>query len=575
MAQKLFVHAFVACILLGSVAFLYAPVAGFDYINLDDPDYVTENRQVLSGLNRDSIHWAWTAYHSGHWHPLTWLSLMADVEWFGRDPGAAHVVNVVLHGIGVVVFHAFLVMATRNPWCSAFAATWFAVHPLRVESVAWITARKDVLSGLFLMLTLLAYCAYARRPSLRRYALVAALFGLGLLAKPTLAIVPCALLLLDLWPLRRGDEARPGMREIGRLVGEKVPLLALSAAVLMQTMESQQAAGARVAADVLPLADRLGNVATSYVSYLAKTLWPAELAPFYPLQPVDAAAAGMAVVLLALVTLSAALPAFQTAASRLAALRDPRIVGWLWFCGTLLPVSGIIQFGAQAMADRYSYIPHIGLLVALTWAAAALATRLSLPRGLVAFAALALLVGHGWATSAQVRLWQNSFTLFTHTLAVTENNFMAHFNLGLAFENAGDLERATHHYREAYEANRTWPDALNNYGNTFAWRGEFTTARGYYRAALERRPQYALAANNLATAYARDGLWDDARRNFERAVEIDPDYVEARFALGQVLEIIGDRRRAVEHYALVVAARPDWHEAAAALERLSDAGPRE
>lgn len=571
MTHKHLVPAFVVGLLLGSVAILYAPVAGFDYINLDDPEYVTENRHVLSGLNRDSIRWAWTAYHSGHWHPLTWLSLMADIDWFGRAPGASHVVNVVLHAGGVVVFYCFLLSATRSPWCSAFAALWFAVHPMRVESVAWITARKDVLSGLFLMLTLLTYSVYARRPSLRRYVLVVLAFAFGLLAKPTLAIVPCALMLLDFWPLRRIDQTRSALREIGRLGLEKIPLVALSAAVLMQTMQSQQAAGARVAADVLPLSDRLANAVTSYVGYLTKTLWPVDLAAFYPLAAVDTATAWMALLLLTMVTIGAATPPYRTQASRPAALQNPRIVGWLWFCGTLLPVSGIIQFGAQAMADRYSYIPHVGLLVALTWSAAAIAERLSVPRGVVALGAASLLVVHSWLTATQVRLWENSITLFTHALSVTENNFMAHFNLGLAFEKTGDWERATHHYKEAYRVNRTWPDAINNYGNTFAWRGEFATAREYYRAALERRPHYALAANNLATAYARDGQWGNALEYFERAVAIDPNYVEARFALGQVLETLGERRRAAEQYAIVLAAEPDRHEATLALERVQGA----
>lgn len=574
----------IATTLAGIVALLYAPVRSFDYVNLDDSEYVYENARVLAGWTRESVRWAWTAHHSGHWHPLTWLSLMLDVELFGPDPGAAHLVNVGLHAAGAVLFFLWLRAATGDVWCSAFVAAWFAVHPLRVESVAWITARKDVLSGLFLMSAMCLYVAYARRPTALRYVAVLAAFASGLLAKPTLATLPIGLLLFDIWPLR-SIGPQTSVKELAVRVAEKVPLCALAAGTLAQTMQSQEAARATVSSDILPLADRIANAATSYVTYASKTLWPVDLAVFYPFQAVAPATAVVSIVLLGLVTGAAIVAAPRARGSghevwprgggaSLLRRCDYRLVGWLWFCGTLVPVSGIIQFGGQSLADRYSYIPHIGLLVALSWSMARIAKQLAVPRSVQALLATAVLGGYGWIAAQQIAHWQNSFTLFERALAVTSDNFMAHNNLGVAWERAGDLERAAHHYAQAVRANPTWPDARNNYGNTFAWRGDYAQARIQYAAALERRPDFALAENNLGAAYAREGDFAAALHHFGRAVAIDPDYVDARFALASVLESFSRWDEAEEHLAKVVAAQPDSREAVMALERVRQAGRR-
>jgi len=437
-----------------------------------------------------------------------------------------------------------------------------------VESVAWVAARKDVLSGFFLMLTLWAYVGYARQPSLRRYVAVLAAFGCGLTAKPTLAVAPCALLLLDYWPLERVRRRAAGAEKEGAapprgsplwLVAEKLPLLGLAAATLTQTMAAQRAAGAVVSADQVAFSARLGNALWSYARYLGATVWPFDLAAFYPLQPVPPVLAVLAALGLALIT---------GLAYRWRNRSPYLVVGWLWFLGTLLPVSGLIQFGGQAMADRYSYLPHIGLLVAITWGLADLLAHWAVPRNLIA-AGAALVLGACAARSAdQLRYWHDSVTLFEHALAVTTDNFMAHNNLGVALQAQGRLEEAAQHYAEAVRVNPTWPEAQNNIGIAYAWRGDYREARAHFSEALRVRPAFANAENNLATALAYEGDFEAAIVHYTRALEIDPGYVDARYALADALERRGRLQEAADEYARVVAARPNWPPALERLQRV-------
>ena len=548
---------------------LYAPVRHFAFLNLDDNEYVTENVFVNSGLRATNVEWALTAFHSGHWHPLTWLSLMTDCQVFGVDAGALHVVNVVLHAAATVLFFLALETATASRWRSAFVAALFAVHPLRVESVAWVAARKDVLSGLFLMLLLLVYARYARRESARGYALVLLAFGLGLLAKPTLAIVPFGLLLLDYWPLGRfrfplsRDAGRWGagreQRSVGRLVAEKLPLVALASLTLAQTWSAQQAAGAVMTGDALTLPVRIGNALWNYGLYLGRTVWPFDLAVFYPLVRVpwvESAAVGCALLLVTLLVL------------RQWSRRPWIVVGWLWFAGTLVPVSGLIQFGGQAMADRYSYIPHIGLFLAVTWEVAERLSALALPRVATAALATVVLAGCAAITTSQLRYWPDSITLFEHAVAVTSENYFAHNNLGVALEAAGRRDEAAQHYAEAARINPNWPEAQNNFGIANAWRGDYAAAARHFSEALRVRPSFAKAENNLATALSYQGDLDGALSHYLRAVELDPQYADARFALADIFERRGKLDEAEEHYARVLTLRPGWPPAVERLQRV-------
>lgn len=540
-----------------AVAAVYGPVAEFGYVDLDDNEYVFENRLVQSGWTSESVRWAWTAYHSGHWHPLTWLSLMLDFELFGASPAAAHGVNVGLHALGVMLLFGWLQRATGRVWVSAFVAACFALHPLRVESVAWIAARKDVLSGCLLMLTLSAYVAYAQRGGLLHYVGVVLAYGLGLLAKPTLAVVPFGLLLLDVWPLRRIDPARIVSRQGGLLAAEKLPLLVLAAATLRQTAAAQQAAGAWADATV-PFGERLANALCSYVAYLGKTLWPSDLAVFYPLVPVPTSHAIASAALLGLLTLVVV---------GLGRRYPAAFVGWAWYVGTAVPVIGLVQFGGQAMADRYTYIPHIGLLAGGAFAVAEWLEVRRVPRWGASLVALLVLVALATVSRQQLAHWRDSRTLFERALQVTESNYMAHNNLGVFLERHGETDLAAYHYEQAVRANPTWPDALLNYGNTFAWRGQYAAAAQQYQAALTLRPNFATAENNLATALAYQGDLVGAVPHYERAVALRPDYFDARYALADAYERLGRYADAYPHYEWIVAARPDWPPGQAAWQR--------
>lgn len=550
-----------------AVVALYAPARHFSYIGLDDNEYVYENPAVRSGLNAGSAHWAVTAYHSGHWHPLTWLSLMADVELFGLDPGASHAVNVLLHALAVALLFLALRESTGRTGASLLAAALFALHPLRVESVAWIAARKDVLSGVFLMALLWAWARYTRRETPAGYALALAAFALALLAKPTVVIAPFALLLLDWWPLGRlpgtpGEDvaaARPPRARRGAawLVGEKLPFFALAGATLTQTLAAQQAAGAVTTGDALTLAARAGNVLWNVVLYLAATVWPVGLGVFYPLRNATfGMVAGATALLLAITAF-----AFRERGDR-----PWLLLGWLWFLGTLAPVSGIVQFGGQSMADRYSYIPHVGLLVAVAWEAASRVPRWSMRAKTVA--ALLPLAALAAVSRAQLGYWSDSITLFTHTLAVTKGNYLIENNLGTALEAAGRPEEAARHYLEAVRLNPTWPEALNNAGIAHAWQGRLPEAADHFARALRIRPGFAKAENNLGTALSQMGDLDGALVHYQRAVELDPHYFDALSALGEIRERRGELAEAEEAYARAVDEAPGSPVARMRLDRV-------
>ena len=538
--------------LVAVIVLVYAQVGGHAYLNLDDDVYVTRNPWVRNGLSWASVRWAFTTVHEAYWIPLTWLSLMLDCQLFGMSAPAHLLENVALHAIDSVLLYALLVTMTGAVWRSAWVAALFALHPLHVESVAWVAQRKDVLSTLFWMLATLAYVRYARRPSAGRYLLVALPFGLGLLAKPMLVTLPLSLLLLDYWPLARRD------RGVGTLMLEKLPLLALSAAAAAVTLFTQSGAGAVPALASLAPGDRLANALTNYALYIGKIVWPARLAVFYPLAPADPAFAAAAGVLLAVVSAGA------VALAR----REPYlVVGWLWFLVTLLPVIGFVQVGGQQIADRYTYVPSIGLFVMAAWGAPRLLA--SPRRGTVPLLAsgMATIAAAAFLTWRQVPYWQDGITLFARAIAVTERNFLAHNNLGEALAAAGRSEEAATHYAEAARIHPGYAPARNNVGLILANQGRYAEAEQEFRAALARSPRSALTESNLATTRARLGDYDDAIAHYRRALELEPTNPITHASLADTLAILGRLDEAIQHYEEAVRLSTDPRQARTALAR--------
>lgn len=484
-------------VLLGFAAVaVYWPTTGHPFILFDDPRYVTENPDVLRGLGWDGVAWAFQTFHAANWHPITWLSHMADVTLFGPVPGSHHLVNVLLHAANAILLFLLLARATGADGRSAFVAALFALHPTHVESVAWIAERKDLLSTAFGLLALLAYVSWTRRGGALRYALVAACFALSLLSKPMWVTLPFLLLLLDAWPLERlggaphgsGSAVAPATPR--RLVVEKLPLLALSVASSAVTVAAQSGAGA-VRGQELGLPARLANAAVAYVRYAGKTLWPSDLAVFYPL-PVSGTPAWKAIGALAILALVTAY-----------AIRERRsmpwvAVGWSWFLGTLVPVIGLVQVGSQAMADRYTYLPTIGLYVAITWTAASIAARAGRIR-LLAVAGAAVLLGLAWRTHVQVGHWSSHEALFRHSILVEPDGALAHGALSEGLRRDGRLDEAL---LEALEATRLEP------GHARHW-------------------------HNLGITYRSLGRPGDARDAFAEAVRVDPAYLPGWALLGQ------------------------------------------
>lgn len=412
----------------GSLAILtvlaFLPSLANGFVLIDDPFYVTANREVLKGITREGLAWALTANVVNNWHPLTVLSHMLDVEVFGLAAAGHHLTSLLLHLASVLLLFEVLRRTTGALYRSALVAALFAVHPTRAESVAWVAERKDVLSGLFWMLALLAYVHYARRPSRGRYLLVALAMALGLAAKPMLVTLPCVLLLLDLWPLER--------RELGRLILEKIPLFVLSAASSLTTLHYQKTSLAPL--EALPWDLRFANAAVSYVAYLGKAFLPRDLAVFYPFpQTIPLGQTLGAVALLAALTILAVRRVRES---------PWLLVGWLWFLGTLVPVIGLVQVGRQAMADRYTYLPCIGLFLAVVWGMAELVERRAALRPALAVCAVLAVLVLTALTQGQVRHWQDSVTLFRHALAVTGDNELARRGLDRALAARRQEDRA-------------------------------------------------------------------------------------------------------------------------------------
>jgi len=497
------------CIALAALTWLvFGQTLWHDFINYDDPRYVYENTKITSGLSLGGIAWAFTHIHSMNWHPLTTISHMLDCQLYGLSAGWHHFTNVLLHTVAAIFLFLTLTKMTGAFWRSAFVAAVFAIHPLRVESVAWIAERKDVLSGLFFMLTLLAYVYYVRIPSVRRYLVLVFAFACGLMSKPMLVTLPLVLLLLDYWPL---DRTRG---QLWTRVLEKIPLVALSAISSIATFVAQK--GAVGWTEELPILERINNAIVSYVLYIWQMFWPVRLAVFYPHPENRLPRWEILFCLILLICITAVAIALRKQ-------RPYLITGWLWYLGILVPVIGLVQVGWQGRADRYTYLPQIGLYIAATWAAADLTAPWRHQRTILSTAAILTIGVLSWRAWGQTRYWRDSETLFRHALAVTTNNDVAENNLGIVFLRQGKVDEAI----------------------------------SLLQAAVDLRPDNSPAHENLAKALLQKGQAADALIHYQKLLELQPDNIEVHNIVGTVLLQQGRIREGVEEWQKVLAIQSD------------------
>jgi cytochrome c-type biogenesis protein CcmH/NrfG len=505
----------------------------YDFVNYDDPRYVYQNTRITTGINLANVAWAFTHIHSENWHPLTTITHMFDCQLYGLKAGWHHFTNVLLHTVAVVLLFIALQRMTGALWRSAFVAAVFAVHPLHVESVAWIAERKDVLSAVFFMLTMLAYLHYTRAPSIGRYFTVVLVVALGLMSKPMLVTLPFVLLLLDYWPLARIDGQRSNNgRRVLQLVLEKIPLLALCAVSSIVTFLAQR--GAIGWTEQLPMLARINNTLVTYIVYIRQMFWPARLAVFYPHPENRLPVFEIGLAVIVLIGITAAAFVFRKKAPYL-------MTGWLWYLGMLVPVIGLVQVGWQGHADRYSYLPQIGLYIAVTWAVTDLTRSWRFQHVTLGAAALVVVGALTWRAWLQTFYWRDSETLFTHALAVTSNNDVALNNLGIIFMERGQLD-----------------DAISK-----------------LRAAIELRPENGPAHDNLAKALLKKGQVAEAMVHYRKFLEIEPENVEARNTLGTALIQQGQVKGAIEQWQDALALQPDNGNAASNLAWVFAACPED
>lgn len=553
------------CLFLATaIIIVFGRAVGHNFTNYDDNRYVTENGMVLAGLTWRGVAWAFTSTHAANWHPLTWISHMFDVQLFGLKAGGHHFTSIVLHTIATILLFLAFARMTGFIWRSAFVALLFGIHPLHVESVAWVAERKDVLAAVFGMLALLAYIRYVQCPKFVTYLWVVVFFAMGLLAKPMLVTLPFVFLLLDFWPLGRTRLCHCSLvasttSKIKTLVSEKLPLFVFSALACTVTYIVQQKGGAVTSTEQFPLGIRIENALVAYVAYIGKMIWPQKLAVFYP-RPV------------------AMLPTWQVigAGIFLAAVTSIVIIasrgkpylatGWFWYLGTLVPVIGIVQVGAQAMADRYTYIPLIGLFVMIAWGipdlvkctvvnreadekkergSTLISFRLS---SILPFAAGLVVFSFITCAYIQVGYWRDSVSLFTHTLASTSNNALAHNNLGLALADKGEISTAIRHYRRALEIKPDFPLAHNNIGLALVDMKRFDEAVSHFKEALKSEPRSAVFRSNYGTALVGQGNLREAIEQFKEALRINPDYAAAHTNIGLALAKLGEFDKAILEY---------------------------
>ena len=567
---------------------VFLQVRDHDFVNFDDNEYITENRHVQMGLTSGNIAWAFTTFHAGNWHPLTWISHMLDCQLFGLRPGPQHLVNLFFHIANTLLLFLILHRMTKGLWQSAFVAAVFAIHPLHVESVAWVAERKDVLSTFFWMLTMGSYVFYVQRREPKRYLLTLFFFALGLMAKPMLVTLPFVLILLDCWPLRRlaigkssaneytqsakSLNTRSKKKERGRktkkpehvnktekqarqrpavshIILEKVPFFVLSLASSIVTYIAQQKSGAMGSLQSYPLSTRIANALVSYCGYIGKMVWPADLAVLYPYPgmlptwEIVAAVFFLGVATFLIIRTAKRYPYLTT--------------GWLWYLGTLVPVIGLIQVGAQAMADRYTYMPLIGVSIVIAWGVPELLRKWQYRNAVLATLAVIILCIFSFVTRKQVQYWQSSITLFKHTLDKTTNNPMMLNNMGNALKGLGRLDEAISHYAEAARINPNYADAQYNLGNTLHEQGHLEEAISHYSKALRINPNYTDAHNDLGNVLHEQGHFEEAISHYTEAIRIKPNYIKAYVNLGEALASQRKFTEAMEVFSKALQIKPD------------------
>jgi Flp pilus assembly protein TadD len=566
MRRELFIY----LLLVLATVVVYWQVANHDFIHHDDTQYVSENPHVQTGFTRQSLVWAFTTTHAANWHPLTWLSHMLDCQLYDLNPMGHHLTNLLLHLANTLLLFIVLKQMTGAIWRSGLVAALFALHPLHVESVAWVAERKDVLSTFFWLATMWTYGRYVAAPGSRRYLCTLFLFALGLMAKPMLVTLPFVLLLLDYWPLRRFQAGPAGSNDQGqvqlplsllrtrtpssRLIWEKAPLFIFSLASCVVTFLVQQKGGAVETVEAFPFTIRISNALVSYVSYMGKMIWPQSLAVFYP-HP------------------GTSLPGWQTVAAGLLLIcitigviragrkRAYLTVGWLWYLGTLVPVIGLVQVGAQALADRYTYVPLIGLFIMISWFIPDLLAAWR-HRGIVlGGAAVTVVSALMVCTWMQLQHWKNDLTLFEHAITVTSNNYLAHDSLGNALAEQGKLDQAITHYNAALRIKPNSLNTHNNLGVAFLEGGDIDKALTHYYAALRLKSDSAETHNNLGVAFFSMGQLNKAISHYLTAIELDPTFGKAYNNLGNVLFQQGKLDEAIIQYHKALEIKTNYPEA--------------
>ena len=547
--------------LAASTAIVYWQVCNFEFINYDDNQYVYENRQVLSGLTADSMAWAFKAGHAGNWHPVTWLSLMLDAQLFGPHPRWFHLVNLLFHIANTLFLFAVLRKMTAALWPSVFVAAAFALHPMHVQSVAWIAERKDVLSTFFLMLSLPAYSVTQNRSALRLF-LSLAFFAFGLMAKPMLVTVPFILLVLDYWPLNRFDMANQKnsapRQSFKLIIAEKLPFLALSIIFSIITFIVQRNSGAVPDTAALPLQGRIANALLSCGLYIGKLFWPANLAVIYPLNPKGTEILPIILSAVLLIGISLVVLYF---ARKLKFL----FVGWFWFLIILLPVIGLVQTGPQAYADRYTYISYIGLFIMIAWGASEI-IRVARSKRSVAVICISAIIGLtalGICSYRQAEYWKNSIALFSHTRDATENNYIACSNLGDELRKAGNLSLAIESYKKSLQILPDYPNAVLGLGSSLADMGDLDGAISYFEKTLQLKtdPVWLAAAHaNIAVALRSRGNLDESIAHFKKAILLNPHSSQLRNSFAKTLIRKNDLDEAQQQLNSAINLNPNWVE---------------
>ncbi len=529
---------------------LYFRTFRYDFVFYDDNTFVYENPVVRAGLKAAGVAWAF-GLHFANWHPLTWISYLIDAQIFGMNAGGFHLVNVLLHTASVVLLFVALFRMTARPWRSAVVAAIFALHPLHVESVAWVAERKDVLSTLLEMIGLLLYAKYAEHPTTKRYLLVAMVFALSLMAKPMLVTFPLVLLLLDYWPLRRIAWPPQWPRD-RRVLLEKIPLLLMSLGASVATVVAQRSYGTMASLAGTPVATRIENAATAYATYIQQAFWPANLGVLYPAVPPVWGKAELALVILLAVT----------AAALLLARKLPYLfAGWFWYLVILAPVIGLVQVGAQSRADRYMYVPLVGLTIAIVWGAADWLEPHSALQRVFAVATGVVLLAFAIGTWRQVGYWKDSRTLFEHTIAVTDRNYIMRNNLGVVLARAGDDKGAMAQYVRAMVINPQYAEAKGNMGNALLRAGQLEAARPLLWDAIRLKPEFPMAQLDIGIIYANLANYPEAIRHLSEALRLSPEDPEVHSNFCYALEHAGRLDEAIAQCREALRLRPNYADA--------------